>query len=234
MYALIIAGGEGQRLRPLTLDRPKPMVVVAGRPILEHQVRWLSCQGVTDIVFCCGYRAEEIRNHFDGGDWGVRIHYSLEEQPMGRGGALKLGYRLVPPSEDTILALNGDVITDQALGPFLHHHRDGRADATVMLVPLRIPYGVVEEDQEGRIVSFSEKSLLPYWINAGVYVLSSGVFSRFPDRGDHETTTFPDLAAEQKLLGYRSRAYWRTVDTAKDLAEAEADAGRWTRPETVV
>lgn len=224
MYALIIAGGEGERLRPLTSDRPKPMIPVAGRPILEYQVRWLAREGVSDVVFLCGYRAEVIQRHFgDGSPFGVRAHYSLEEQPLGRGGALKQGYCLVPQDQELVIALNGDVITNQPLSPLIRYHRRHRALATVMLTRLRSPYGITRVGRSGRILEFLEKPLLPHWINAGVYVLSAQFFPRLPDRGDHETATFPALAAEGRLFGYRSRAYWRTIDTMKDLAEAERE-----------
>ena len=228
MYALIIAGGEGERLRPLTQDRPKPMVPVAGKPILEHQVRWLAHQGVDNVIFCCGYRADVVQSYFgDGSKWGVRAHYSLEEEPLGRGGALKLGYQLVPANEDIILALNGDILTGQSLDPLLLQHRQHKAVATIMLVRLNSPYGIVKTDRRGRVTSFLEKPPLPHWMNAGVYACSPELFRCLPDKGDHETITFPELAADRKLSGYRSHAYWRAVDTAKDLAEAEAESGNW-------
>ncbi|MCH8921384.1 MAG: nucleotidyltransferase family protein [Chloroflexi bacterium] len=232
MYALIVAGGEGERLRPLTDERPKPMIEVAGKPILEHQIRWLAGQGISDVVLLCGYKAEVIQDHFrDGSRFGLRIQYSLEDEPLGRGGALKLGSRLLPPDEDATLALNGDILTNQPLTPLLRYHRRKNATATVMLTRLRSAYGVARRDRAGHIVAFEEKPLLPHWINAGLYVLTPEFFRRLPERGDHETTTFPELAAEGKLFGYRSRAYWRTVDTFKDLTEAAAEVGQ-LRPET--
>ncbi len=225
MYALIIAGGEGERLRPLTSDRPKPMIEVAGKPILEYQIRWLARQGLSDAVLLCGYKAEVIQRHFgDGSRFGLNVHYSLEEEPLGRGGALKLGARLLPAGEDAVIALNGDILTNQPLAPLLRFHRRKNAAATVMLTRLRSPYGVTRLDSSGRITAFDEKPLLPHWINAGLYVVTREFLRRLPDRGDHETTTFPELAAEGKLYGYRSRAYWRTVDTFKDLTEAAAEA----------
>jgi len=224
VYALIIAGGEGERLRPLTSDRPKPMIPVAGRPILEYQIRWLAGQGVSDVILLCGYKAEVIQEHFgDGSRFGLRVHYSLEREPLGRGGALKLGARLLPPDEDLALALNGDILTNQPLAPLSRYHRRKGATATVMLTRLRSPYGITLRDRASRIIAFQEKPLLPHWINAGVYVLAPDFFRRLPDRGDHETTTFPELAAEGKLFGYRSRSYWRTIDTFKDLTEAAAE-----------
>lgn len=229
MYALIIAGGEGERLRPLTSDRPKPMIAVAGKPILEYQVRWLVGQGVSDVILLCGYKAEVIQEHFgDGSRFGLRVHYSLEEKPLGRGGALKLGARLLPSDEELTLALNGDILSNQPLAPLLRYHRRKGATATVMLTRLRSPYGITRGDKAGHIVTFEEKPLLPHWINAGVYVLAAGFFHRLPERGDHETTTFPELAAEGKLFGYRSRAYWRTIDTFKDLTEAKTEVRELT------
>lgn len=224
MHALIIAGGVGERLRPLTSDRPKPMIEVAGRPILEHQLRWLARQGVSEVVFLCGYKAEVIQRHFgDGSRFGVRAHYSIEDEPLGRGGALKLGSRLLPRGGEPVLALNGDVLTDQPLAPLLRYHRRKGATATVMLTRLRSPFGITRLGRSGRIVAFDEKPLLSHWINAGVYVLEREFFRRLPARGDHETSTFPLLAAEGKLFGYRSGAYWRSVDTFKDIGEAEAE-----------
>ena len=229
MYALIIAGGEGERLRPLTSDRPKPMILVADKPILEYQIRWLVGEGVSDVILLCGYKAEVIQEHFGNGSrFGLQVHYSVEREPLGRGGALKLGARLLPPDEELALALNGDILTNQPLAPLLRYHQRKGATATVMLTRLRSPYGITRGDRAGHIVAFEEKPLLPHWINAGLYVLAADFFRRLPERGDHETTTFPELAAEGKLFGYRSRAYWRTIDTFKDLTEATAEVREQT------
>jgi NDP-sugar pyrophosphorylase family protein len=199
---------------------------VADKPILEYQVEWLAGQGVSDVILLCGYKADVIQKHFgDGSRFGLRVHYSVEQEPLGRGGALKLGARLLPPGEELVLGLNGDILTNQPLTPLLRHHRRKGATATVMLTRLRSPYGITRGDRAGHIVAFDEKPMLPHWINAGVYVLAPDFFRRLPERGDHERTTFPDLAAEGKLFGYRSRAYWRSIDTFKDLTEAAAEVG---------
>ncbi len=229
MYALIIAGGEGERLRPLTDDRPKNMVPVAGRPIVEHQLEWLRENGVTDAVFLCGYKADVLQAHVgDGSSFGVRVQYSIETEPLGRGGALKQGFALVPEGEETIIAINGDILTDQTLAEMIESHEARAAVASVMLTPLKSPFGVVDVEEDGRITSFREKPVLPYWINAGIYVLSRSFFALLPDKGDHETETFPTLASEGKLFGFKSDAYWRPVDSIKDIAEAEKElaAGR--------
>ena len=224
MYALIIAGGEGERLRPLTDDRPKNMVPVAGRPIVERQLEWLRENDVTDAVFLCGYKADVLQAHVgDGSSFGVGVQYSVETEPLGRGGALKLGFALVPEGEETIIAINGDILTDQTLAEMIESHEARAAVASVMLTPLKSPYGVVDAEEDGRITSFREKPVLPYWINAGIYVLSRSFFALLPEVGDHETETFPALATEGKLFGFKSEAYWRPVDSIKDVSEAERE-----------
>ncbi len=220
MYAIVLAGGKGERLRPLTSDRPKSMVDLAGKPILEHQVEWLREGGVTDLVVSCGYLHKVIQDYFEDGDrWGVRIRYAVEDSPLGRGGALKLAYRQVPGDEPFVIATNGDNVNTQPLSPMVSRHERTGAAATLLLVQLRSAYGVVRQEEE-RIVGFDEKPLLPYWINAGVYVLGREFFAGLPDVGDHEDELFPRLGAEGKLYGFRSTTYWKAIDTVKDLKEA--------------
>ncbi|MBI4310637.1 MAG: nucleotidyltransferase family protein [Chloroflexi bacterium] len=222
MYALILSGGKGERLRPLTDNLPKPMVPVHGKPILWHQLAFLKKAGVTDVVFLCGYKWEAIQSYFgDGSASGVRVAYSVEDTPLGRGGAIKQGLALVPRSETTVFALNGDILTAQDLAPMLAQHRQTGAVATDMLVPYPSAYGVVEVDGRQRITAFREKGELPLWINAGIYLLQTSIAPLLPDLGDHETTTFPKLAQEGKLYAFTSRVFWRSVDNHKDLREAE-------------
>ncbi|MBI1886132.1 MAG: nucleotidyltransferase family protein [Chloroflexi bacterium] len=223
MYALIIAGGEGERLRPLTANRPKPMIPVCEKPILEYQVEWLRQNSVTDIVIACGYLHHVIQEYFDDGSrWGVRVRYSVEETPLGRGGALKQAHRQVPPSEEIIIAANGDNLNTQPLAPMISQHKRTEAAATLLLVQLRSPYGIAQQ-RGRRITGFREKPLLPHWLSAGVYVLGREFFQRLPDVGDHETELFPRLADEGKLFGFKSRSYWKAIDTMKDLSEAERE-----------
>jgi NDP-sugar pyrophosphorylase family protein len=220
VYAIIIAGGKGERLRPLTDDRPKHMIMLLGKPILEYQIDWLRDNGVTDVVVAVGHLHEVIEDYFrDGARCGVRMSYSIEPAPLGRGGALKLAYRQVPPAERTLIATNGDNINTQSLAPMLRQHRRTGAIATLLLTQLRSPYGIVQ--QRGKqITGFREKPLLPHWLSAGVYTLEKEFFSMLPDRGDHEDQLLPRLAAEGRLSAFRSKAYWKAIDTVKDLTEA--------------
>ncbi len=227
MFAIVLAGGKGERLRPFTEDRPKAMVEIMGVPILSYQIHWLQAQGVTDLIIASGYRHEVIEDYFgDGERLGVRITHAVEREPLGRGGGLRAALGHIPPGEDVVVATNGDVITNFTLAPLLAAHRAGRALATVVLAPFVSPYGIVEVDEHDRVTHFREKPELPYWINAGVYALSSAIRDLLPERGDHETTTFPELARDGRLGAFRSRAYWRGVDTIKDVNEAAAEFQR--------
>ena len=224
MYALVLAGGKGERLRPLSEDRPKPMVLLAGKPILEYHLTWLRDEGVTHALLLCGYRADVIQSYFgDGRRLGLAIEYSLEDEPLGRGGAFKLAFSRVPPSEELLIGTNGDVLCNQPLAPILRAHRTSGAVATVMLTRFVSPYGIVRVARDGRIIRFEEKPRLPHWINAGLYVLSRPFFDLLPDLGDHEDTVFPLLTERGQLRAYRSRGYWRSIDTVKDLTEATRD-----------
>ena len=221
MYAIIIAGGKGERLRPLTNDRPKSMVPLRGKPILEHQLVWLRENGITDVVVACGYLHEVIEEYFgDGAKWGLNVAYSIEDTPLGRGGALKLGYAQVPDEEPLVIATNGDTVNTQSLAPMIEQHKETGAVGTLLLTQLRSPFGIVRQEGE-RIVGFEEKPLLPHWVSAGVYVLERSFFADLPDLGDHEDELFPKLAGEGRLYGFRSDAYWKAIDTVKDLNEAE-------------
>ena len=227
MYALTIAGGQGERLRPLTDNLPKPMVPVAGKPILAHQVAWLKAAGVTDVVFLAGYRWQAIKDYFgDGQALGIRAHYSVEDAPLGRGGAIRKGISLVPETEQTMVVLNGDVITRQSLEAMLQRHRACKdADpghlATIMITPMVSPYGLVDVDSLDRVVGFREKVQMPHWINAGVYVLERGILPELPEIGDHENDAFPRLAAAGRISAFKTTEFWRSVDSFKDLREAE-------------
>ena len=229
MYALILAGGKGERLLPHTATVPKPMLLVDGRPILWHQVRWLREAGVTDVIFLVGHLADVVTDYFgDGAESGVRAHYSYEDTPLGRGGALRRGLSMLAPDarDDPVIATNGDVLTDAKLGGLLgdYHQRRRRNPAhvaTILTVPMTSPYGIVDAGADGLVLQFDEKAVLPYSINAGVYVLHPDIRDMLPEIGDHETTTFPTLAASGCMSAVPTAAFWRSVDSPKDLREAE-------------
>ena len=221
MEAIILAGGEGRRLRPLTDDRPKPMIKVSGKPILLHQIEHLKNHGVDHVVIACRYRWETIREFFqDGRKYGVSITYCLEKKPLGRGGAIKEAYRRIKDPALPVIATNGDNLFDVDIGSLLSRHREMETPITITLVPLKSQYGIVEV--EGNTVNaFREKIVLPHWVNAGVYVLDKDAVEHFPTVGDQEESTFPEFAKRGRISAYLHKGFWKGIDNAKDLSEAE-------------
>lgn len=223
MQAVILAGGKATRMRPYTDDRPKAMVEVAGKPIVEHQIRWLVANGVDRLVVSCGYKADVLKEHLrDGAGWGAAITYAQEPEPLGRGGGLKFAAGHLDDPESFCFALNGDVLSNFSLAEMLGHHRKQGALATIALAPYRTNWGIAELE-DGLIRGFAQSPVLPYWINGGIYVMEPACIEMLPAKGDHEDSTFPELARAGKLAGYRIQGYWRGVDTAKDVAEASKE-----------
>ncbi|MFG2992787.1 NDP-sugar synthase [Streptomyces sp. NPDC048257] len=222
--AVVLAGGQGSRLRPYTDDRPKPMVEIPGTglPIIGHQLAWLASEGVTDAVVSCGHLAEVLQEWLAGARLPLRVTTVVEEEPLGRGGGLKYAARSLPHPDRAWYATNGDVWTRFSLREMAAFHAERDAVATLALARPRIPWGVVETNEFGHVLDFIEAPPSPYLVNAGVYVFSAEFSALLPDLGDHERTTFPRLARERRLAGFPlpQGAYWRAIDTAKDLTEA--------------
>ena len=222
MQAIILAGGLGERLRPYTSDRPKTMVEAAGVPILAYQLALLKDSGVTRAIISCGYRHDVIQDRFGSGEGlGVQIEYAIEREKLGTGGGLKLALGMADLSDPFLLATNGDILTDMDIASITDVHVAGRNMATIALTQLQSPYGIVDTNDAHKVTAFHEKPLLPHWLSAGIYVLSPAVRNLLPDAGDLERSTFPHIAREGKLGAYKAKAYWRAIDTAKDLSEAE-------------
>jgi len=220
MQAVVLAGGFGKRLAPLTSEVPKPLLPVGGRPILVRQIEWLRGFGVTDVVLAVGYLRHKVFEALgDGRRFGVRIFYSVEEEPLGTAGAIKNAELFM--RDDVFIVLNGDVLTNLDLNRLVEALGD--ADGAIALVPLRSPYGIVEFDRDGRITRFREKPLLEgFYINAGVYAFRREVLKFLPERGNIEETAFPMLAGRGRLRGVAYRdVFWRSIDSVKDLEEVD-------------
>lgn len=220
MKAVILAGGFGKRLKPLTNDRPKPMIEVSGVPILEWQIDWLHRHNVDEVVICVGYLKEVILKHIGSGKrYGVKVGYSVEEDPLGTGGALKNASTLL--SGDSFFVMNGDIITDLDPWKLVSDVSNGALGA-IAAVPLNSPFGIIQIE-DGYAKGFREKPVLrDYWINAGVYCLSAAVLDMLPDQGNIEASTLPELARAGKLRVTKyDNANWRSIDTHKDIEEAE-------------
>lgn len=221
-HAIILAGGKGERLRPFTNDRPKVMVELDGKPIMLWQVEWLKSHGITKFVFTVSYKYEVVQEFFgDGSKYGIEIDYSIEDTPLGRGGAIKKAFqsKLLEGAEN-VVACNGDIITRMDLSKMIAAHESADALISLLLVPYLSRWGVVHVDKDSHITGFDEKPRLPYWINGGIYVFNKGVEPLLPEVGDHETETFPKIPKE-KFLGFKDESFWRAVDVVKDKSEAE-------------
>src|SRR5436190_11402248 len=219
MEALILAGGKAERLGDAARGRPKPLVLVAGKPLVAYQVARLAEAGVSRVVVGWALGFESLFEQ-ELGRIGPEIVAVGEPEPLGRGGGLRFAASHRSES-GPVFALNGDELLGVELGDLLERHRSHGPAATIVVSQVRSPFGVVDVSADDTIAGFREAPLLPEWVNSGVYVLDDESIERLPERGDHETTTFPALAAEGKLLAYRNDSFWLTVNTPKQLREAE-------------
>ena len=221
MHAVVLVGGFGTRLRPLTNDVPKPMLPVVHRPMIVRLVEGLAAGGVTDVVLALGFRPEPFEGAFPGGRHGdVRVHYAVEPEPLDTAGAIAFAARSVGVSETFVVA-NGDIITDLDVAALVaHHHRIG-ADATIHLTPVDDPsaFGVVEVDATAHVERFVEKPAPgetdSNQINAGTYVFEPTVLDLIdPERRvSVERDTFPRLVADRRLAAVSTTDYW--IDTGR-------------------
>lgn len=217
MEAVILAGGKAERLGEAAGGRPKALVDVAGRPLAAYQVEQLAAAGVERVLVSCAAGQEGTFEAALGGI-GPEIVAVPEPEPLGRGGGIRFAAAR-RREEGDLYALNGDELVDVSLARLLALHREHEAAATITVVPLRSPFGVVDLD-ESRVTGFREAPRLDQWVSCGIYVLGEEALARFPERGDHEATTFPELAAEGRLRALRHEGVWLTVNTPKDLRVA--------------
>ncbi len=220
MEALVLAGGKAERLGEAAQGLPKPLVPIAGFPLAQYGVARLVDAGVSHVIVACRAGQEEaFENALTG--LGAEIDAVGEPEPLGRGGGLRLAASR-RREDGTCLAMNGDELLDVDFRALLAEHEESGAAATIVVAQVRSPFGVVDLQDDGRIIGFREAPLLDNWVNSGVYALGDEALARLPERGDHEQSTFPELAAEDKLRGFRHTGVWLTVNTPKDLRVAAA------------
>ncbi|MGC9974047.1 MAG: nucleotidyltransferase family protein [Gaiellaceae bacterium] len=218
--AIILAGGKAERLGEAAKGKPKPLVAICGRPLVAHQIVRLRDAGVERVLLSCSAgRGEEFVSELEG--LGVEIVPVEEPEPLGRGGGIRFAAAKLS-EQSTIFAMNGDELLDVDLAQLYEAHRASGAAATVTVTPLVSPFGLVELREDGFVSGFSEQApRLPNWVNVGLYVLEPEALARFPERGDHELTTFPELAREGRLYAFRYEGVWLTVNTPKQLRIAD-------------
>jgi mannose-1-phosphate guanylyltransferase len=228
LQALVLAGGEGTRLRPLTLTVPKPAMPLAGRPFLTFMLDWLAAHGATEAILSCGYRSDGVRRVLGDIYDGMRLRYVIEEEPLGTAGPVRLAAD-EGLLADRFLVLNGDTLTDFDLTAEVAQHEETGALGTLALAAVEdtASYGVVPTDEDGRVVEFLEKVENPPTnrINAGAYVLEGSVAERIePGRAvSFEREVFPAMAAEGVLYGHMAEGYWIDIGTPERYLEATYD-----------
>lgn len=258
MKAVVMAGGEGSRLRPITANRPKPLVPIGNEPIMEHIVRLLKSHGVTEVVTTLHYLADEIQGYFDeGADFGVDMHYSIEDTPLGTAGSVKKAEEYL--QNETFFIISGDALTDCDLTKALEFHRAKKSLATLVLYRVSSPldFGVVITDDDGRVIRFMEK---PSWsevfsdtVNTGIYILEPEILNMMEQGKNYDWSQdiFPQLLAEGKpMYGYVMEDYWCDVGNLQQYREAqehlltrranlpisgtEREPGVWVQPGTKI
>ena len=227
MKAVILAGGFGTRLRPITYSCPKPMLPVGGRPFLEYLMNFLKTYGITDVILCLHYLAERVSEYFgDGTNFGLRIKYSVEKEPLGTAGAIK---NVEDFLDESFLVLNGDTYMDLNLQEMLSFHRNKKALGTIALVKVKDPlrYGVVNVSEDRRITSFSEKAYANEgYVNAGVYIFEKRILDYIPNhvKVSLEREILSKLLNDERLYGFLSEGYFIDIGVPDDYVRFQKEA----------
>lgn len=229
---MVLVGGEGTRLRPLTYTTTKAMVPVLNMPFIQHVIHHLTNHNVTEIILAMGYQPDSIKNHFEKtGNIATKLIYSVEHVPLGTAGAVKNAAPYIDKDE-TLFVLNGDIFTDLDLTAMFNFHRDRKAKVTIALTPVDDPtqFGVVELDRQQRVTRFIEKprrqEITSNLINAGIYLVESEILERIPlgKRFMFEHDVFPMLITEgEPIYGYPTNAYWIDMGTPEKYSRLNYD-----------
>ena len=215
MKAIILAGGRGKRLRPITDYVPKPLIPIKNIPIIEWQIKYLKKFGISEVIICSGYKTEMIENYLNNKKLGVKIIFSVEAKPLGTGGAIKKAGKKI--KEKSFVVINGDVITNIDLKKLL------KKENSIAAIQLKTKFGILQTDED-KIIKFDEKKEIPnLWMNAGIYHLNREIIKKLPDVGDIEKTLFPNLAQKEKLFTIKFRnTKWYSIDSFKDMEESSS------------
>jgi len=210
--ALILSGGLGQRLKPITDYVPKPLVPLNNIPIIEWQIKYFKKFGINEFVICSGYKSDQIMNYLRPKKMGVKIDYSIEKTPLGTGGAIKNASNFL--EDESFFVINGDVLTN------LDPRKLKENPNSIAVIPLRTSFGVVHLNND-KVKKFEEKPEIPkYWMNAGIYYLSKKVLRHLPSKGNIENTAFPVLARMGLLFAVKyEKTFWYSIDSHKDIED---------------
>jgi len=216
LKAIILAGGQGKRLRPITDYVPKPLVPIKNIPIIEWQIKYLKKYGITEVIICTGYKTKMIENYLSMKKMGVKIKFSIEKSPLGTGGAIKKAGKMI--NDKSFFVINGDVITNIDL------RKLAKKPNSIASIELRTKFGTLETDGN-KISKFKEKKEISnLWMNAGIYYLQKETLKDLPNKGDIEKTLFPNYAKKGKLYTIKfKKIKWFSIDSIKDIEESSLE-----------
>ena len=212
MKAIILAGGRGKRLKPVTDYVPKPLVPIKNIPIIEWQIKYLKKFGISEVIICSGYKTKMIENYLNMKNMGIAIKFSIEKSPLGTGGAIKKAGKMI--KDKSFFVINGDTITNIDLKKL------SKEPNTIAAIELRTKFGILEINND-KIINFREKKeIQDTWMNAGIYHLQKDILKELPNKGDIEKTLFPDYAKKGKLNIIKFKnVKWYSVDSFKDMED---------------
>ncbi len=212
MKAIILAGGRGKRLRPITDYVPKSLIPIKNIPIIEWQIKYLKKFGITEVIICSGYKTRMIENYLNNKKLGIKITFSIENKPLGTGGAIKKAGKKI--KDKSFIVINGDTITNIDLKKLM------KKENSIASIQLRTKFGILQTEQN-KIIKFDEKKEIPdLWMNAGIYHLNKETVKELPNIGDIEKTLFPDYAKKEKLDTVKFvKSKWYSIDSFKDIEE---------------
>ena len=212
MKAIILAGGRGKRLRPITDYVPKPLISIKNIPIIEWQIKYLKKYGISEVIICSGYKAKIIENYLENKKLGIKIIFSTENKPLGTGGAIKKAGKKI--KDNSFIVINGDIITNIDLKKLLEKEN------SIASIQLRTKFGILQTDED-KVMKFDEKKEIKnIWMNAGIYNLKKETIKKLPTVGDIEKTLFPAYAKKEKLSTVKFRnTKWYSIDSYKDIEE---------------
>ena len=212
MKAIILAGGRGNRLRPITDYVPKPLIPIKNIPIIEWQIKYLKKFGISEVIICSGYKTEMIENYLKNKKLGIKITFSIENKPLGTGGAIKKAGKKI--KDKSFIVINGDIITNIDLEKLM------KKENSIASIQLKTNFGILQTDKD-KIIKFDEKKEIEnLWMNAGIYHLNKESIKELPNVGDIEKTLFPDYAKKEKLSTIKfTNSEWYSIDSFKDMEE---------------
>ena len=212
MKAIILAGGRGKRLKPITDYVPKPLVPINNIPIIEWQMKYLKNFGIDEVIVCSGYKTKMIENYLAMKDLGIKIKFSIEKSPLGTGGAIKKAGKMI--KDDNFVVINGDIITNINLKKLV------KLPNSIAAIELKTKYGILEIENN-KIINFREKKeISKTWMNAGIYYLQKNILKELPVKGDIEKTLFPDFAKKGNLNTIKFKnTKWYSIDSFKDIED---------------